>query len=398
MGTPETYGAQGLNIKNSSMMVRMIAWVLFLATVSVAAQESFENKDLKIDSIMQSYLVHKGKKPVHNFLLHSKNENSGYEVFKGVGIVGRNDTPIEADYQFKTASITKTFVSVITLQLVEEGKLAFDDRVQDYLKDLDFLDYDHFMYHNDTAYAPEITLEQLLRHTSGVADIFTDKETRFVLRVLTHKKKEYDEQDVVDLYYKYKLHKMGLFRPGQGYHYSDMNYMLLGFVIEQVTGKSLPENIRQRILEPLKMENTYFEYYEPARGKLKQIDTYLNRLNVTKKVNTSYEWAGGGLVSNTRELSTFIEAVFKNRFFGKEMLAKMIDMGPSQEFGKDSGMGIFLYKIKGREFYGHGGFYGSIMLYSPEQKISFTVNIGQAEARLDPYQLVDALLAVIERE
>ena len=191
---------------------------------------------------------------------------------------------------------------------------------------------------------------------------------------------------------------MGLFKPGEGFHYSDMNYMLLGFVIEKVTGKSLADNIRSRILDPLKMENTYFEYYEPARGKLQQVDTYLNRLNVTKKINTSYEWAGGGLVSNTKELSRFIESVFKYKFFSREMLDRMIDLSPAQEFHKDAGMGIFLYSINGRSFYGHGGFYGSIMLYSPEQRISLTVNIGQAEADLNPYELVDALLQVIESD
>ena len=377
------------------ILLSLLLWIPFC---SINAQEAFDQKDEKIDSIMNSYLVFKGKRPVPNFLVHSKNEVTGYEVFKGAGILGRDETPISADYQFKIASITKTFVSVITLQLVEEGKIGLNDRAQTYLKYLQFMDFENFMFHNDTAYADQITLEQLLRHTSGVADIFTDKETRFVLRVLTHKKKQYDEKSVVDLYFKYKLHKMGLFKPGEGYHYSDMNYMLLGFVIEKVTGKSLAENIRSRILDPLKMENTYFEYYEPARGKLQQIDTYLNKLNVTKKINTSYEWAGGGLISNTKELSRFIEAVFKCKFFSREMLARMIDLSPAQEFDKDAGMGIFLYNIKERSFYGHGGFYGSIMLYSPEQRISLTVNIGQAEADLNPYELVDALLLVIESD
>jgi D-alanyl-D-alanine carboxypeptidase len=367
-------------------------------TLKELQTEYADEKDEKIDSIMHSYLLHEGKRPVHNFLLYSKNEKTGYEVFKGAGIRGRDDSPIEADYQFKVASITKTFVSVVTLQLVEEGKINFDDRAETYLKDLSFLDYENFMFYNDTAYASQITIEQLLRHTSGIGDIFTDKETRFVLRVLTHKKKEYDEESVVDLYFKYKLNKRGHFKPGEGYHYSDMNYMLLGFVIEKITGKSLAENIRNRILEPLKMENTYFEYYEPARGKLKQVDTYLNKLNVTKKINTSYEWAGGGLVSNTQELSRFIEAVFHKKFFSQEMLSTMIDLSPAQQFNKDSGMGIFKYDVKGRTFYGHGGFYGSIMLYSPEQEISLTINIGQAEADLNPYDLVDAVLKIIERD
>ena len=61
-------------------------------------------------------------------------------------------------------------------------------------------------------------------------------------------------------------------------------------------------------------------------------------------------------------------------------------------------MGIFMYDIMDRTFYGHGGFYGSIMLYSPKQQISLTINIGQAEADLNPYELVDAVLNVIERD
>ena len=96
-------------------------------------------------------------------------------------------------------------------------------------------------------------------------------------------------------FFRYKLHKKSLFKPGEGYHYSDTNFMLLGFIIEQVTGSSLPEQIRSRILEPLNMKNTYFEYYEPDHGHGKKIEAYLNRINVGGKINTSYEWAGGGL-------------------------------------------------------------------------------------------------------
>jgi hypothetical protein len=89
-----------------------------------------------------------------------------------------------------------------------------------------------------------------------------------------------------------------------------MNYMLLGFIIEQITGALLPHNIRTRIREPLDMQHTYFEYYEPTVEGAPQIDTYYNRLNLTRKVNTSYEWAGGGLVSTTAEVGRFIEALF----------------------------------------------------------------------------------------
>jgi D-alanyl-D-alanine carboxypeptidase len=175
-----------------------------------------------------------------------------------------------------------------------------------------------------------------------------------------------------------------------------MNYMLLGFTIEKVTGKTLHENIRERILEPLAMDNTYFEYYEPRRGKLQMIDAYLNKLNVTKKINTSYEWAGGGLVSNVQELGVFIEALMEGRLFAKkETLKQMLDLSPAQAFGKDAGMGIFRYELETGHYYGHGGYYGSLLLYEPDKKITLSVNVGQANADLDPVKLMNRIARTV---
>lgn len=360
------------------------------------AQSPFEHREASIDSIMRSILIHEGKQPIHNFMLYGHNKRDGFRIHKGLGILGRNETPIEKSYQFKIASITKTFVATIILQLVEEQKLAIDDLVAPYLKDIDFLRFDEFHHVEGKAYADQIRVQHLLRHTSGVADIFTDKETRFVLSVLTHKQKLYDEEKIVDVFFKYRLHKKSHNIPGEGYHYSDMNSMLLGFIIEQITGKSLVTNIRERILEPLNMDNTYFEYYEPAVGIQQQVDTYLNRLNVTQKVKTSHEWAGGGLVSTTEEVARFISALFEMKFFeNKETLEMMIDVKATKAFDREAGMGIFRYELNGQTFYGHGGYYGSLMLYSPEEQISLCVNIGQANATIDAEALLGAIVEVL---
>jgi D-alanyl-D-alanine carboxypeptidase len=350
----------------------------------------------KLDSILEGTLVHEGKRPVHNIMLYAKNAGTGFEYWHGAGIVGRSDTPIERDFQFKVASITKTFVATIILQLQEEGKLSVQDQAAKYLADHPWLRFREFHIYEGEPQYDKITLDHLLRHTSGVGDIFTDKETRFVLRALTHKKMSYDEEKVVQLFFRYKLHKHPAHKPGEGFHYSDMNYMLLGFTIEKVTGKTLHENIRERILEPLGMDNTYFEYYEPRRGKQQMIDAYLNRLNVTKKINTSYEWAGGGLVSNVRELGVFIEALFQGRLFDRpESLAQMIDLGPARAFDRDAGMGIFQYPLDHGTFYGHGGYYGSLMLYDPEQQITLVINVGQANAELNPQELMDGIAKTV---
>ena len=362
------------------------------------SDNDFSEKNSKIDSIMNSNLVHSGKHPVHNFMLYAKNKKSGFEINKGVGIIGRNENPINENFQFRIASITKTFVATVMLQLVEEGKLKLDDYAYTYLKDIDFLVFDEFLLKDGVSISNQIKVEDLLRHTSGVGDIFTDKETRFVLSVLLHKKRLYNEEKVIKLYFKYNLHKQPYNIPGEGYHYSDINYMLCGFIIEQITSKTLAQNIRERILDPLKLTNTYFEYYEPATGINQQIDAYLNKLNLTKKVNTSYEWAGGGLVSTVKELGVFIDALFSLRLFQKEeTLAKMIDLKPAQVFKKDAGMGIFKYTVNGETYFGHGGYYGSLLLYSPQDEIVFSVNIGQANAALDPQELVNSLIEVVKK-
>lgn len=94
---------------------------LFFAVHFATAQSDFGKKEEKIDSLIRAYIIHDGKHPVHNFLIYAKNEQTGFEVYKGLGTLGRSDTPIDAEYQFAVASITKTLVATIILQLSEEG-------------------------------------------------------------------------------------------------------------------------------------------------------------------------------------------------------------------------------------------------------------------------------------
>jgi D-alanyl-D-alanine carboxypeptidase len=376
------------------MLLALLFWTLYLA--GSPGKEPGPVQPDSIDRLMNSLLVHEGKQPVHNVLLYAKNGQSGTEIDRGYGIIGRDETLVTSEHQFKIASITKTYVAVIILQLIEEGKLDYDDLAYTYLSDLDYVRFEEIHQLDGVAYAKKITLEHLLRHTSGIGDIFTDKETRFILSVLTHKKRMYDKPRIMKRFYKYKLHKQPTNIPGEGYHYSDMNFMLLGMVAEQVTGQSLPQLIRERILEPLEMVNTYFEYYEQARGTKQQIDTYLNRINITKKINTSYEWGGGGLVSTVSETGRFAKALFQGELFQHpETLDRMMDMGPTQVFGKNVAMGLFHYTIDGISFYGHGGFYGSLMLHAPEEDITICIHVGQANAAIDPYGVMGELVTLV---
>jgi D-alanyl-D-alanine carboxypeptidase len=378
-------------------MKKIIFLTLFLSTtVLSSAQTDFNLKTKKIDSIMLAHIIDNGKKPVHSFMLYAKNEKTAYVFHEGKGTIGRNDDKIDADYQYPVASITKTMVATIILQLEEEGKLSVKDKAGKYLNDLDYLKFNTIHQLRDTSYADAITIEMLLHHTSGIADIFTDAETRFNISVLLHKKRQFNNEKIIARFYKYNLNKKPFNKPGEGYHYSDINFMLLGFIIEKITGKTLPEEIRERILVPLSMNNTYFDYCEAPHGNGKRIDAFLNRINMTKKINTSYEWGGGGIVSTTSDMAIFIEALFQNKLYkNASTLEKMIDFTATSKVGAHYGMGIYKYDFNGRVFFGHGGFYGSILAYDPADKVTLSANISQANPPYDTGKLISELLDII---
>lgn len=144
------------------------------------------------------------------------------------------------------------------------------------------------------------------------------------------------------------------------------------------------------------MNDTYFEYYEPKRGNGKRIDAFLNDLNMTKEMNTSYEWGGGGLVSTTKDMAKFIESLFnKDLFLNPTTINIMIDISATKKFGTDYGMGMYKFEWNGKTFYGHGGFFGSFLVYDPLDKITLSENIGQAIPPYDSGKLVKELMEII---
>ncbi|MEM7483782.1 MAG: serine hydrolase domain-containing protein [Bacteroidota bacterium] len=344
---------------------------------------------------MKEHINCDGKKPVCSFLLYINNENSGFFFNKGLGTIGRNDTPIDKDYQYNVASITKTLVAAIVLQLYEEDKLSIEDPIKKYLEHLNFIKYEELHVDEGQKHQDSITIEMLLNHTSGIADVFTDAETRFNISVFFHPRRNYTAQKFYKRYFRYNLNKKPANIPGEGYHYSDINYMLLGFIIENIEQKSLAEVIRKRILNPLNLQNTYFEFYEKEQGIGKRVDAFINKINITKRVNTSYEWAGGGIVSTAEEMGIFIEALFNMKLFkDKETLKKMIDISKTSVFDKSYGLGIYKWKLGGKVFYGHGGFYGSILAYSPEHQITISANIAQSSPTFDSGELIDKVIDI----
>ena len=353
-----------------------------------------QNTDV-LKNLMRSKVNPEDKNPVHSIQVYI---SKGDTVFnEAVGYSDGNTLVANKHNQYKIASITKTMTSVVILQLQEEGKLNITDTISKFLADSKVARLNDLHIHKGVSYGKTITIQQLLQHRTGLADIFTNAAFRFYLNEYLNKKQEWNSEKLMNRYYKYGLNKKTHFVPDSGYYYSDVNYFLLGLIIEKITGETLAQQFRKRIFEPLHMSQTFFEYYEPSMGSGKMAHSFLGKRDITKILNTSYDWAGGGVVSTNADLATFLRGIFEGKLYKKDStLSLMTTMLPhTLKSGRVSyyGLGLYQYTFNGEKYYGHGGFWGSIIAYNPTKKIIFCGTVNQVNPPFRTNQFVESLLS-----
>ena len=368
---------------------------VFLFSYLLVFTTAFSQKTEELRKMMLSRVSSEGKNPVHSIQVYIA---KGDAVFnEAVGYSDGKSVEAQKDNQYKIASITKTMTSVVILQLQEEGKLSITDTISRFLADSKIVRLNDLHIHKGVSYGNTITIQQLLQHRTGLADIFTDAAFRFYLNEYLNKKQEWKSEKLMGRYYKYGLNKKTHFVPDSGYYYSDVNYFLLVLIIEKVSGETLAQQFRKRIFEPLKMSQTFFEYYEPAIGSGKMAHSFLGKRDITKILNTSYDWAGGGVVSTNADLAIFLKGIFEGKLYKKDStLSLMITMLPhTLKSGRVSyyGLGLYQYTFNGEKYYGHGGFWGSIIAYNPTKKIIFCGTVNQVNPPFRTNQFVESLLS-----
>lgn len=362
-------------------MVRARIFVLFLFPTVVLAQD--------LTSLMEQRLSNIPERPLYGMSIYMEKQDEAFQEAVGLRREGGENT--KATDAFRIASSTKLLVSTIVLQLLEEGKIKTSDNIYSYLKELDFLRLNDFHLWQGKSFTKQITIEQLLSHRSGLADIFNDATRQFFADLMAHPQKSYDVTSIVGLYFHYGLNRAPKFKPGGGWHYSDLNYVLLGLLIEQLDGKPLASAIRHRILTPLKMDNTHFEFYEAEKGTHPRIHQYVEATDFAN-INTSFDWAGGGLVSTHQDLAVFIKALFNRKLIGNVSLQKMIDVQSTKAQEAPNGFGIYKTSYAGKTFYGHYGFYGTYIGYCQDDDIVLSYCIAQAMPNFQVYDVVDDLV------
>lgn len=295
------------------------------------------------------------------------------EDFSGTILVAKNDTIIEErtygfasiefdventiDTKFNAASITKSFTAVAILQLYEQGKIDLHQPIGAYLKG----------YPNERI-RNSVTAHQLLTHTAGTPNFY-------ITNFLDKNKFQYKTvEDFVPLFVEDTL----LFEPGTEYHYDAAGYVLLGLIIEQLSGKTYYEFLEENIFTPAQMTNTAaFEIDAIVKNKATGY-TFKENSSAELKKNTnylSYASPGGFHYSTVRDLFNFSRALMNYKLLKKETVDLMIKP-------KVKGYNTFLgYGIDVDERYpeiilGHsGGFYGMSGEYFYFPDSGYTVTI-----------------------
>ncbi|MBM2620266.1 beta-lactamase family protein [Actinoplanes sp. LDG1-06] len=260
--------------------------------------------------------------------------------------------PVPVDGYFRMGSNTKTFTSVVVLQLVGEGKLSLDDTVERRLPGV---------VKGNGNDGRRITVRQLLQHTSGLFNYTNDFPALASYdSYLAHRFDHYDAEDLVAIAMKHPP----VFAPGTSWDYSNTNYILAGMIIERTTGRPWATEVRERILRPLGLKHTSdpgdrASLPRPHANGYQQW-TPDGPLTDTTLLNPTAAGAAGGLVTTPSDLARFWQALQQGRLLKPRQMAQMhqtVLATTWQQFlpGSRYGLGIQFLPNRCGGYWSHGG-------------------------------------------
>jgi D-alanyl-D-alanine carboxypeptidase len=249
--------------------------------------------------------------------------------------------PLRVRDEVRVGSITKTVIATITLQLASEGRLRLSDTVERWLPG---------MVPNGAA----ITIRMLLNHTSGIFDYLQDAD--WLAAVLANPYRSWSPQELVAVGTAHPP----LFPPGQGLAYSNTGYILIGLVLEKVTGRPVQDLVRQRVVRPLRLHGTFFATSARFRGAYAHgyfppSLTGAGYLDVSSW-SPSLQWTAGALVSTAPDLVRFYQALLSGRLLGPALLHEMTTTVTGPDYpGIGVGLGIWSVETPCGTVWGHEG-------------------------------------------
>ncbi|HTF27921.1 MAG TPA: serine hydrolase domain-containing protein, partial [Flavitalea sp.] len=331
------------------MKLKMLFNVLLALALFTAGYSQTPDK-AKLDQFFDR-LAEKNK--AMGSLIIAQNGNVLYNRSIGYSqINGTEKKPLTTTSRYRIGSITKTFTAAMILQLVEEGKLKLTDTLDKFFPQI--------------PNAQKITIVQILGHRSGIPNVRRDQDAQKNVNTTPMSKDE-----MLALITKGKPD----FEPDTKHLYSNSGYLLLGLVLEKITGKSYGEALEERIISRIGLKDTYMATGNIDVNKSEAL-TYMNFGGEWKQVpetHPSILFSAGAIVSTPNDMSRFIQALFDGKIVSGESLSMMKTMRDGE------GLGMEPFEFAGKTFYGHtggGDNYGAWLAYLPEEKlvVAYTTN------------------------
>jgi D-alanyl-D-alanine carboxypeptidase len=282
-----------------------------------------------------------------------------------------NRVPMLPSDRMLSGSIGKTYVSAVMLQLVQEGKVKLDEKIERW--------FGHEKWFGRLPNWSEITVRMLMNHTSGIQEHVLNKQLIDELR--KNPDKVWPPEELIS----YILDSKPLFPAGQGWSYADTNYILVGMIIERVTKNTFYDELTRRILKPLKLEQTVPANSRSIPGLITGYSRKGSPFGFEGRVitdgrfiiNPQFEWTGGGLATNADDLARWAKALYEGRVVKKPYLEQML-VAVEAKTGKGDkyGLGVQVRQSEWGLTYGHGGWfpgYLSEMEYFPRHKTAIAV-------------------------
>ena len=276
--------------------------------------------------------------------LAAKTDKDGNAVgaTAGKGNLSTGEAP-PLDGEVRIASNTKTFVAVLIMKMVEEGKVKLDEPIDAYLPGI---------VKGQGVDGKKITVRQLLQHTSGLPEFGDGQLDYFAIR------NDYvSPRDVLDGV----LSRPAQFAPGAKFQYNNANYVILGLLAERVAKRPIAEQIEAKIVKPLGLKHTYMPGpgEKAIRGKHPRgyhtRDGKPGKLEDITEADPSWEWAAGSMISTPSELNKFMQSVFDGSLLSQASIAEMKESVPAPEMGGEYGLGLIGHKSSCGVVWGHSG-------------------------------------------
>ncbi len=290
--------------------------LLFIVTTSVSAFDQ-ARLDAYLTSLeennkaMLSVAITKDGKPVYQ---------------RAIGYADTaSETKANPDTLYRIGSITKVFTSVMIFQLIDEGKLSLTTPLA--------------QFYPDVKNASDITIAMLLSHRSGIHN-FTNVPD--YVEYMTQPKTKQDMLSIIE-------NMDSDFPPGSQASYSNSGYVLLGYILEDVTGDSYANQLKQRITSKLGLQHTVFG--EPIQVQLNHANSYSFKASWTPATLTdmSIPHAAGAISATPTDVAVFLSHLFEGKLLSATSLAKM------KEINQGYGHGLFQFPFFERKAYGHTG-------------------------------------------